>query len=619
MQTPLSIAVLPFLNMSSSEENEYFSDGMTEEIINAFAKIEGLKVTSRTSSFFFKKKNIPISQIGIQLKVSTILEGSIRLSGNVVRITAQLIDVNEDFHFWSETFDRSMDNIFAVQDEISLLIADKLREHIGHFDLDDHLVDAPEIPVEIYKQYLKGKYHLQKLNLADLEQGISILQEVIKAQPDFPLAYLAVHAGYTILGVIGLMPADETFATGKYYLDKAIELNPNLPECQYNLAGISYWQNWDIGTALQHLNKALEMRPGYAEAYQTMAPILLTAGKPKAALNYIDTALQLDPFTPMNYYLKGLIYYRLENFEKAIPYFKKSTELDPDFIFSKLIWAFSFLLMGRVVESLKMFQSFPNDRLGTLFGLGGTTISYIFLNENEKAEAGITQLKEALQTDSMGWAMYFLILTHTLMGKYDEAIKLIEQGITHRSPLMITLSSEPILNPLSSIPRFQELLQQIIGKEHFQNFSQKKYKPASLKPKKQLEILPEQVPAKKKPLLDEATHKAYSQKLLALIETHAPYLKPDISLRILAEQIGMYPNQLSWLLNEHFGKSFNSFINHYRVEAFKQLAINPKNSHITIIGLAYESGFNSKTVFNTYFKKEMGMTPKSWLKSATKE
>ncbi|HKK89457.1 MAG TPA: hypothetical protein VJ917_11465, partial [Saprospiraceae bacterium] len=135
-----TIAVLPFMNMSASEENEYFSDGVTEEIINALAQITGLKVTSRTSSFYFKGKNIPIPEIGKELGVSTLLEGSVRLSGNSIRITAQLIDAAQDFHFWSETWDRKLDNIFEVQDEISLLIAERLREHFGHFEIKEHLV-----------------------------------------------------------------------------------------------------------------------------------------------------------------------------------------------------------------------------------------------------------------------------------------------------------------------------------------------------------------------------------------------------------------------------------------------------------------------------------------------
>ena len=223
-----TIAVLPFVNMSSNADNEYFSDGMTEEIINALAKIKELKVTSRTSSFFFKNKNIPIEQIGKELNVSTILEGSIRLSGNKMRLTAQLIDVKEDAHFWSETFDRSMEDIFAVQDEISLLIADKLREHLGHFEIGDHLVAASDISVENYKLYLKGKYHLLKMNKPNLEKAISILEQVIVAQPNFALAYLGVHQGYAILGTTGQVAAEEAFAKGQPFLDKAIELDKDL-------------------------------------------------------------------------------------------------------------------------------------------------------------------------------------------------------------------------------------------------------------------------------------------------------------------------------------------------------------------------------------------------------
>jgi len=134
-----TIAVLPFVNMSSNIENEYFSDGITEEIINALAKIEGIKVTSRTSSFFFKGKNQSITEIGKQLHVSTILEGSVRLSGKKIRITAQLIQVEEDFHFWSETWDRKLDDIFEIQEEVALAVAEKTREHIGHFEIDEAL------------------------------------------------------------------------------------------------------------------------------------------------------------------------------------------------------------------------------------------------------------------------------------------------------------------------------------------------------------------------------------------------------------------------------------------------------------------------------------------------
>lgn len=151
-----TIAVLPFVNMSSSAENEYFSDGITEEIINALAKIDGLRVTSRTSAFFFKGKNIPIAEIGKELNVSTILEGSVRLSGKAVRITAQLIQAKEDFHFWSETWDKKLVDIFEIQDEVAMAVAEKTREHIGHFEINE-ASNRKNINISAYELYLKSK------------------------------------------------------------------------------------------------------------------------------------------------------------------------------------------------------------------------------------------------------------------------------------------------------------------------------------------------------------------------------------------------------------------------------------------------------------------------------
>ena len=592
-----SIAVLPFINMSSKEDNEYFSDGMTEEIINALAKIKGLKVTSRTSSFFFKNKNVPIQEIGQALNVSTILEGSIRLSGNMMRITAQLINVVDDTHFWSETFDRSIENIFAVQDEISLLIADKLREHLGHFEIKDHLVDAPDIPIEVYKKYLKARYYWMRLNAPDVKKSISIFKEVIEAQPDFPLPYLSIHYGYTFLGAIGFMPSVEAFAKGKIYLDKAIELDENLPECQYSLAGISYWQDWDLDASYKHLHKALEGRPAYPEVFTTLAITVATEGKYEAGLNYIRQAIQLDPLSPMNFYIKGIILYFKEDYENAILSFQKSIDIEPHFILSKIILGSAFILLGRKKEALKYYQGLP-DGVEDLSKLGCITFAYAALGEVEKAKEGITKLEAALQTDALERALYLLILCHTVLGNYDAALQLIEQGVTYRLPIMITLNQEPLLKPLHSIPRFRELIHQIMGKEHFKGFSKKKYKRSSLK---------------------KADAEIYFHRLQTYMKTEAPYLQPDLSLRQLAEMIDVHPNHLSQLLNEKIGQNFSEFINSFRIEHFKSKAADPSQQHLTILALAFESGFNSKTVFNTFFKKMEGKTPSKYWKSVVKD
>jgi len=587
-----SIAVLPFVNMSANQDNEYFSDGMTEEIINALSKINNLKVTSRSSSFFFKNKNIPIPKIGQELNVSTILEGSIRLAGNKMRITAQLIDVMDDFHFWSETFDRSVDDIFAVQDEISLLIADKLREHIGHIEIDDHLVDAPEVPVETYKSYLKSRYHLLKMTKPDIEKGLSILQEVIKVQPDFPLAHLGIHLGYTLLGTIGLIPAGEAFAKGKPFLDKAIELNEELPECQLHLAWICFLQKWDLAGAYRHLNKALEARP-VVDFYQTMACTLVAEGKFEASINYIETALQIDPFSDINYHLKGFIFYAEEKYEKAIACFEKSIALKANFSISSLYLGQALLLSGRTDEGMAFFQKLPPDEPGDLLKLGGTTLAYAALGDTVRAEAGISKLEAFLHTDLMERAMNLLISCHTMLGKQEAVFKLIEQGIAYRLPMMVYLNIEPILKPLRPSHRFQDLMLQILGKKTTFEASKRKYK---------------------KSLLSKELLAKYRQQLEQLMQEEKPYLDANLTLRSLAQLMHIPPNHLSQLLNEGFNKNFAEYVNAYRLEAFKLKAADPAQQHLTILALAYESGFNSKTVFNTFFKKITGKTPRAYWK-----
>lgn len=586
-----SIAVLPFVNMSADIDNEYFSDGMTEEIINALAKIKNLRVTSRTSSFFFKNKNLPIAQIGEELKVSTILEGSVRLSGKMMRITAQLINVADDYHFWSETFDRSIENIFAVQDEISLLIADRLREHLGHFELNNHLVDHLQIPVEVYQKYLRGRYYLMKLNLSGTEKAITIFKEVIATHPNFPLPYLAINQGYTFLGTMGLLPAPESFAKAQPFLDKALALNANLATSQLNLAWIACWQKWDLKSAYEHISKALEIQPS-DEIYLTISNLLTVEGKLDSAQRYIDQALQLDPLSGMNHHYKGFLFYLQENYEAAMPYFEKSLRLKPDLPFPHIYMGTILLLTGKYQEGLLFFQNTAESE--NLTKLGGMTLAYAALKNKEKTEEGIRQLENALQTASMGSAMSFLIQVKTMMGNYDAAIDLIEEAIGFRLPLVLLTYTEPLLKPLRTIPRFQQLMKQMLGDRTEISFPKTKTKKA---------------------LLNNDEMEMYFHRLEEFIKTKRPYLQANLTLRDLAKMIDLHPNYLSALLNDKIGKNFSGYINHFRVEAFKKMAQDPTNAHLSLLGLAYESGFNSKTAFNTFFKKETGMTPKQYLKS----
>jgi TolB-like protein/AraC-like DNA-binding protein len=588
-----SIAVLPFVNMSTSAENEYFSDGMTEEIINALTRVEGLKVTSRTSSFFFKNKNIPVPDIGKELNVSTILEGSIRLAGNQMRITAQLIDVKEDYHFWSETFDRSLDDIFAVQDEISLLIAERLREHLGHFDLGDHLVESQNVPAHVYQQYLKSRYLLLQMTKGDLDEGIRILEEILVEYPKYALAHLGIHLAYTLMGTLGLTSSLEGFAKGNEHLQQALTLNKNLPECQLHLAWNCFIQEWDFEGTYRHLNNMKQSRP-MVDYYQTMASTLGAEGKFDAAHHYIDTALQIDPFSHINCHLKGFILYSEEKYDEALECFRKSLELKPDAHVSVQYVGTTLILKGEVEESYNYFQGLKEDPHDPV-KIAGTVMAQLAANNHADAEKGMVKLESAMESDSMGRVMSFLILCKTLSGDHEAALDLIEDGIEKHLPLLIYLPVEPVLKPLRSHPRFKEITRRLLG-----------------------DTVPFVEPSKhyKKSSLDPESIEELGGKLTTLMQEEKMYLNPDLSLRLLAEHMDVPPNRLSELLNVGFNKNFAEFVNQYRLEAFKQKAADPDQRHLTILALAFESGFNSKTVFNTYFKKKMGQTPKSFWNSA---
>lgn len=588
-----SIAILPFVNMSPDPENEYFSDGITEEIINAMTKVEGLKVTARTSSFVFKKVKLNIQEIGRQLNVATILEGSVRMAKNKVRITAQLINVEDGFHFWSETFDRELEDIFEVQEEVSLLIAEKLRENTGHFEIGDQLVDPPQLPIETYKLYLKGRYYIRKLNKPDAEKGILLLKEVVRRQPDYPLAHLEIHYAYTFFSAIGALPAGEAFALAKPYLDKAIALDPDLPECHLHLGGLCFWQNWDHEAAYRHWTKAIEIRPSYMEAYQVFAPSLASDGKFEAAFHYINIALQLDPFSPINHYYKGTIYYMQEKYPQAIECFKKALSLEPHLTFAYLLCGGSLMLMGQPETALELYNTIPEVGEADLSILGGRTIVHAMLGNQEFIEKGMGQLQEKLTSDAMGRALFFLILVHTILGNNEKALDLLEEGIHHKVPTLVLIQHEPLLKPLRSFSRYQTMLKKVIGKPNDFNLPSQKYQSSSLKKEDQ---------------------EAYHRQLEKCMSENQPYLDPQLSLRSLARMIHIHPNQLSQLLNEKIGQNFAEYVNSFRLEDFKSRAANPSNHHMTILGLAFDSGFSSKTVFNTFFKKKMGITPRQYWK-----
>ncbi|MFB6341650.1 helix-turn-helix domain-containing protein [Saccharicrinis sp. FJH62] len=587
-----TIAVLPFMNMSSDPENEFFSDGITEEIINALAKIKTLKVISRTSSFYFKNKNIPIGDIASQLNVATVLEGSVRKSGNMIRITAQLIEAETDVHFWSETWDRKFENIFEIQDEISLIIAEKLREHTGHFEISDHLVNKQTDNADAYVLALKANYYFNKWNPADVKTAIGLYEKALELDPNHTESHVGLADAYGFMATTEFMPGAEAWIKAAEHTQTAYKLDPENAGVHYQLANLSFFTDCSYADAFRHGCKAIALKPNYPEAQQYMAFLYILAGKMEKAWQHLQLALSIDPLNQETLFYKAYYLYRTGDSVAALEIYDDLLSRNPKNIPAFTVRIYILLMLDRPDDARKTLDNMPEEIIIPDDYLGMSCLVDIIAGDQEKMTEKLEKLQLRAQDPMAFQAHSYLFLAYANLGKFDEAFKLLEASLKLKSPIFLLSFSDPLVKGLTNEPRYTVFHQQLYPEVEFED----------------------PLTEKKAPLLNNETSEAYLKLLLEYIQDREPYLDPELTLRSLAEQINIHPNHLSWLLNERLGKNFNEFINHYRVDHFKILASDKANAHISLIGLAYESGFNSKTVFNTFFKKETGLTPSAFLK-----
>lgn len=371
-----TIAVLPFINMSASVENEYFSDGITEEIINALSKVKSLKVTSRTSSFFFKGKNIPVKKIARELKVSAILEGSVRLSGDTIRITAQLIQAEEDFHFWSETWDRKLDNIFEIQDEISLVIAEKLREQFGHFEIQERLVEKQTDNIDAYEYSLKAKFHFNKWNPEDIRIAISLFEKALELDVNHTESYLGLAKSYGFLASTGFVPFEEAWKKSAVLTNKALLLNDQHPGVHYQLAQLSFFTRCDYKASFRETIKAIALNPNYYEAREFMSFLYIIAGEKEKSFEHLKIALTIDTLSLQTQFYSAYFHYMIEAYEAALEQLNSCLKHNPKNIPVHSVKCHCLLKMGRCDEVIQYFDSLPSGIMGAGDHLGLTGMAY---------------------------------------------------------------------------------------------------------------------------------------------------------------------------------------------------------------------------------------------------
>ena len=470
-----SIAVLPFVNMSDDPEQEYFSDGISEELLNVLAQLPGLRVPARTSTFRFRDSREDVAGIASALNVAYVLEGSIRKAGQKLRITAQLIKADDGYHVWSDTYDREIGDVFEVQDEIAGAISDVLQvkldlagDEANRFIMSETAkkgtgttgmngrhasANRKTNSIEAHEAYLRGRYFLNQRSPHGLKNAQEQFEKAIMLDPGYALAYSGLADTYLLLSGYGILPAAEAAPKQKAAAYKALQLDEASAEANVSVGAVLAVREWDWAGAEQRLRRAIEINPNYALALQWYGSVLAIMGRPEH-LATMEHAHQLDPFSLRINVDLGLAHYYNEDYEKAIQQFRKTIELDPEFRPAR----------GALGLTLIEAGDFDNGIAEIEKGAGGTLSTWLGY---ALARAGRTD--EAL-ANLESWREYWeehhaganaVARTYAGLGQTDEAIEWLHVAIDNREMAAATLQSYIYWKPLRSDPRYPDLLRRV--------------------------------------------------------------------------------------------------------------------------------------------------------------
>ncbi|OEK05548.1 hypothetical protein BFP71_11120 [Roseivirga misakiensis] len=576
-----SIAVLPFNNTSGDIENQYFADGISEEIINTLSKISGLKVTSRTSSFSYRDKQVDARHIGNELGVSTLLEGSVRKASKRIRIAAQLIRTDTGFQIWSESFDRELIDIFDLQDEISMLIAEKIREHFGHFDIQDDFNTPKTTESAAYEAYLKGRYYQLQWTNESIQKAQEAYKESIEIDPKYPMPYLGLSQSFAHYAAWSQVDRMKGLYMAQHFIKKLGNDFNHLADLHYTKGLYAFIGNWNFEKAQFHLSEALKINANYAEALEFQADLCNVLGAFKEAQTYINRALSLNPNALNHHYTKAIGYYLSAKYQEAIKALDGALSILNTWQMALELKALCLLLLGEESAFRVTVEQAKPETQQALFQL------WHAYHQQQPSDLEITNAYDFY----LGIPVYLKLYS----GQHQEAFDHLVDSVKNRSGQFLGFRFDPLLSPLREITDFKKLEAPFLA--------------MTLGEAKKTDIKTEEE------VLTESEVASYSEVVRRLMYEERVYIDAHLTLRNLAEKVELHPNKLSWLINQKIGKGFNEYINEYRLKDFQERALDPANSHLTLLGLAYDSGFNSKSVFNDFFKKKTGMTPKAWVKS----
>ncbi len=450
-----SIAVLPFKDLSAEQDQAYFCEGIAQDLISALTKLENLRVLAPTSSFAFKDKIKDKIGLGRRLKIRTLLTGSVRKAGNRLRITAQLVNVKDGYHLWSERYDREIADIFAIQDEISHAIVAALEVQLA--DGGDTLLAGRRTDnLTAYNSYLLGRYYLGQRTAEGFQKALQSFDDAIVEDSTFALAYVGIADCYNLLGFYDILPAGETFPRAKAAAQRALEIDRTLGEAFTSLAHAMEFYDWDWVTAERMYQQAMELNPGYAFAHQCYGEFLSAMDRHQEAAAEYELARDLDPLSPAIGSNIAGSYLMAREYDRALEEYQKTLELDPNFVATHYFLGYVKAHLGDDEGALAAIRK-------ASYLTGDTTIVLAAAFAYVHARGGREQEARRLLHELNGRAAvehvspYGIALVYLALGQNDQAFEELEKAYKARDPWLVFLKVNPLLDDLRSDPRFVAL------------------------------------------------------------------------------------------------------------------------------------------------------------------
>lgn len=457
---PPSIAVLPFADLSESREYEYFADGITEELIARLALIDGLSVVGRTSAFAFKGQAGDVRDIAARLNVATLLEGSVRHSGDRIRIVARLTDARNGYQLWTGTYQRDAKDVFAIQDEISRQIVTHLRGQLtGAEESRLAELNAATTDPEAFNLYLRGRYNWHRRTQQSLLAAADYFSQAVERAPDYAQAHTGLGDAYAVLGFYDFLPPQEAFPAAAAAARRALELQPSLPAPHATLGYVALYYDWDWERAEREFRRAIELDPGYSTAHQWYANFLTAMGRFDEATREMGEAMALDPLSLIANAALGWVLFNAGDYERAIAQCSRALELDPAFALGWLWRGMAREQIGDLDGALTDLESAVHLSGGSAIHVAAYARALALAGQRDRATELLRELEQRTGADYV--PPFEVAKVHEALGDRDAALSDLERALEHRSHSMVFLMVDPQLASLREEPRFRRLVEEV--------------------------------------------------------------------------------------------------------------------------------------------------------------